>query len=145
MAQVAQVVLVRLVPVAQVALVVQVVLVRLVPVAQVAQASAVHAQVSVARVPVVAQVHLASELLVRAVARAAVVAVAARQAHLERVAAATRPVSQSAKSAKSSNSVQHLAWVAQSFHAAMATLLFACVAVRASKTSQTKLMRMRVS
>jgi hypothetical protein len=96
-----QVVRVRLVPVAQVALVVQLAHVRLVPAALRVQVSAVRAQLAQVLLRVVLQVSL-----VRAVAQlaaAAAVSVEELPAHSVRVAKATEPESQSAQSAKSMN------------------------------------------
>lgn len=122
----------------------QVVRVRPVPVALHVQVSAAHVQL--VRVPhrVVLQV-----LLVRAVAQAAaVVAVLAAEppVHSARVAArAARLASQSARNAKSTSRDKHLALVAQLFHAETAPPSFACAADQASKISQTRLMQTQVS
>ena len=148
MALAAQVVLVRLVPVAQVVLVVLVV--RLVPVGHRVRASAVlvhvRASVALAQVPVrvVASAHL---VLVAALLPAAVVAVAALLVHSARVAleAHLRLASRSVQSAKSSSRDQHLALVALLFHAAMAPPFCVCAAVQACRTSQTRSMQMLVS
>jgi hypothetical protein len=106
-----RVVRVRQVPVARVAQVVRVVRVRLVPVAHRAQVSAAR----VRQVPEQLQVEL-QVLLARAVALAAVavaaLAVAPRVLSV-RVARATRPASQSVRSAKSMNRDRHRAWVEQ--------------------------------
>jgi hypothetical protein len=144
----AQVAHVRLVPAAQVVLVVLVV--RLVPVALRVLASEVPvhvlALVALAQVPVqvVASAHLVLVAVLRPVA---VVAVAALLVHSVRVAlvAHRRPASRSVQSAKSLSRDQHLALVAQLFHAAMAPPFCACAAVQACRTSQTRLMQTLVS
>lgn len=148
MALVAQVVRVRLVPVAQVVLVVLVV--RLVPVALRVLASAVlvHvlALVALAQVPVrvVASAHL---VLVAALLLVAVAAAAELPVHSVRVAlvAHRRPASRSVQSAKNLSRDQHRALVARLYLVATAPPFCACAAVQACRTSQTRLMQTLVS
>jgi hypothetical protein len=141
-------VLVRLVPVAQVAQVVRVVLVRLVPVAQVAHLVQVSA--ALVRVALQAQLRVALQVsLARAVAQvAAVVAELAAEPPVPSVRAAARaarPASQSVRNAKSMNRDKHRALVARLFHAETAPPSFVCDAVQASKISQTRSMQTQVS
>jgi hypothetical protein len=125
--------------------VVRAVLVRLVLVAQVAQALLAHAQVSAAVQVPVAQERVASAHLVQVAGQTAAVVAVVLPVHSVRAAARTRLESRSAKSAKHSNRDLHRALVERLFRAAMATLSFVCAAVRASKTSQTRLMPTQAS
>ena len=145
-AQAAQAVLVRLVPVVLVALVV---LVRLVPaVAHHARASVAArlVQVSVAAQALVAVPALA-HLVRAALLQVVVAAVVAPLVHSARAVLVEhrRPASRSVQSGKSLSRDQHLALVAQLFHAAMAPRCFAYVVALASRTSQTRSMQTQVS
>jgi hypothetical protein len=148
------VVLVRQVPVVLVVQVVQVVLVQRVPVALVVQVVRVDSQARLVQVLVAvlrAELQVPADLVVQVVAQvaAAVVALAVEPLVLSVkavLAVRARLVSQSAQSAKSSNSAltrHHL--VERLFHAVTALLFYVCVAVLQFKISPTRLTPLQVS